>query len=59
MAMFNFNYKLLNSLNSFNILGKDRYLSYMDKPFKGINGNKSSLSITVAKNFSYSHDKKK
>ena len=32
MAMFNFDYKLISKLNSFNILTKDRYLSYMDKP---------------------------
>ena len=31
MAMFNFNYKLISSLNSFNVMTKDRYLSYMDK----------------------------
>jgi hypothetical protein len=30
--MFNFDYSLISSLNSFNIMGKDRYLSYMDKP---------------------------
>ncbi len=27
MAMFNFNYKLINSLNTFNYVSKDRYLS--------------------------------
>jgi hypothetical protein len=32
MAMFNFDYKLISSLNSFNLMSKDRYLSYMDKP---------------------------
>jgi hypothetical protein len=32
MAMFNFDYNLIYSLNSFNFMGKDRYLSYMDKP---------------------------
>jgi hypothetical protein len=32
MAMFNFDYNLISSLNSFNFMGKDRYLSYMDKP---------------------------
>lgn len=32
MAMFNFDYNLISSLNSFNIMSKDRYLSYMDKP---------------------------
>ena len=42
MAMFNFDYLLLNQLNAFNTLGKDRYLSYMDKTFKGSTSNKSS-----------------
>jgi hypothetical protein len=32
MAMFKFDYQLISSLNSFNFMGKDRYLSYMDKP---------------------------
>ncbi len=32
MTMFNFNYKLISSLNTFNDLSKDRYLSYMEKP---------------------------
>jgi hypothetical protein len=32
MAMFIGNYKELYSLNTFNGLSKDRYLSYMDKP---------------------------
>jgi|GEM_PF-2701471 hypothetical protein len=32
MAMFNFDYNLISSLNSFNFMSKDRYLSYMDKP---------------------------
>jgi len=32
MAMFIGNYKELSSLNTFNFLSKDRYLSYMDKP---------------------------
>jgi hypothetical protein len=58
MAMFNFNYKLLSSLNSFNQLEKDRYLSYMDKTPKRITGNKSSLSFTVLKDFSFSPNKK-
>jgi len=31
MAMFNFDYKLLSTLNEFNLLSKDRYLSYLDK----------------------------
>ena len=30
MAMFNFDYNLISSLNSFNTMGKDRYLSYID-----------------------------
>jgi hypothetical protein len=32
MAMFKFDYNLISSLNSFNFMSKDRYLSYMDKP---------------------------
>lgn len=32
MAMFNFYYKLIYYLNSFNLMSNDRYLSYMDKP---------------------------
>lgn len=31
LALFNFDYKLVSSLNSFNIMSKDRYLSYTDK----------------------------
>jgi hypothetical protein len=31
MAMFYFDYKLINSLNTFNYLSKDRYLSWKDK----------------------------
>ncbi len=31
MAMFNFDYNLISSLNSFNVMSKDRYLSYMDR----------------------------
>jgi len=32
MAMFKFDYKFISYLNSFNVMSKDRYLSYMDKP---------------------------
>ena len=31
MALFAFDYKLISSLNSFNIISKDRYLSYTNK----------------------------
>ena len=31
MAMFNFNYKLVSSLNTFNYISKDRYLSFQNK----------------------------
>ncbi len=31
MAMFNFNYKLISNLNTFNYISKDRYLSFQDK----------------------------
>ena len=34
MAMFNFNYNLVNNLNTFNYIDKDRYLSYTDKSCK-------------------------
>jgi hypothetical protein len=32
MALFNFNNNLISSLNTFNDLSKDRYLSWLDKP---------------------------
>lgn len=32
MAMFNFDYKLISYLNTFNVMDKSRYLSYKDKP---------------------------
>ena len=31
MAMFNFNYKLISYLNTFNVMSKDRYLSWKDR----------------------------
>jgi hypothetical protein len=34
LAMFNLNYELVSSLNVFNSLSKDRYLSYMDKSYE-------------------------
>ena len=34
MAMFNFNYNLINSLNTFDYISKDKYLSYKDNSFK-------------------------
>lgn len=34
LVMFNFNYKLINSLNIFNSLDKRKYLSYMDKTYE-------------------------
>jgi hypothetical protein len=34
LAMFNFDYNLVSYLNAFNDLGKDRYLTYMDKTNK-------------------------
>jgi len=34
MAMFNFDYKLINNLNTFNYLSKDRYLSWNDTSIK-------------------------
>jgi hypothetical protein len=34
MAMFNFDYKLISYLNTFNDLDKDRYLPYIDKSYK-------------------------
>lgn len=48
MAMSNCNYKLLSSLNSFNELSKDRYLSYTNnyfKPYKHISMHSKHLSI--------------
>lgn len=42
MAMFNFDYKLINNLNTFNYISKDRYLSWTDKQtlFKKSKGEK-------------------
>jgi hypothetical protein len=37
MAMFNCNYGLISNLNAFNVLGKDRYLSYLHKISKSNN----------------------
>lgn len=34
MAMFNFDYNLINSLNTFNSISKDRYLSWKDSTIK-------------------------
>jgi hypothetical protein len=31
MAMFNFDYKLISSINTFNFMDKDRYLSWKDR----------------------------
>ena len=54
LAMTNFNYKLLNYLNDFNNLEKERYLSYMDNSYKNTTkkkflnlnkGNESPRSI--------------
>jgi hypothetical protein len=39
MAMFNFDYNLISSLNLFNMMSKDRYLSYMNKPTKSVSIN--------------------
>jgi hypothetical protein len=47
MAMFNFDYKLLSTLNEFNVLNKDRYLSYLDKTPKV---NNKSLKPCEKKN---------
>ena len=43
MAMFDFNFKLISYLNTFNDLSKDRYLPYNEKAyvFKSINENNS------------------
>jgi len=35
MAIFNFNYKLISYLNTFNSLDKERYLPYIDKSYTG------------------------
>lgn len=31
MAMSGFNYNYINNINTFNYIGKDRYLSWIDK----------------------------
>jgi len=37
LAMFSFDFNFINSLNTFNTLSKDRYLSWKDNSIKGIN----------------------
>jgi hypothetical protein len=49
--MFKFDYNLISSLNSFNFMSKDRYLSYMDKP----RPNKF-VSINLDKDFNNSKE---
>jgi hypothetical protein len=46
LAMFNFDYTKLSSLNAFNDLDKDRYLSFMDK----IYNNKRKTKFTCHNN---------
>jgi len=41
MALFNFDYKYLNYLNTFNDIPKDRYLSFTDKSTRSDTGNRS------------------
>jgi hypothetical protein len=40
LAMYNFDYKLLNNINAFNIISKDRYLSWWNKYSKSSDNNK-------------------
>ena len=45
LAMFNFNFELLNNLNTFHIVGKDKYLSWWDMRIKDDNKDKQYESI--------------
>lgn len=64
LAMFNFNYKLINDLNTFNHLSKDRYLPYIERPlirFLATDTSSNTVSekykpITVDKMPLYSND---
>ena len=64
MAMSNFNFDLINSLNTFNYISKDRYLSWTDKSSlysnirksKYLNSNKEFNSISINKMPEYSQD---
>jgi len=51
LAMSNFNHKLISSLNTFNYIPKDRYLSWMDKTSKNLNlkNNKEFKPIYINK----------
>lgn len=59
MAMFNFNYKVVNNLNTFNYIGKERYLSWKDNSlnfrsiFKPTSLNMEFKAILVNKMPSY------
>jgi hypothetical protein len=48
MAMFQYNYKLISYLNTFNEISKDRYLSYTNKYFKNnISNTNDNKSLTI------------
>jgi hypothetical protein len=50
MAMFNFDFKLISYLNTFNSMTKDRYLSWIDKiSFKRVSLNKEYKPIVIKK----------
>jgi hypothetical protein len=59
MAMFNFNYKVINNLNTFNYISKERYLSWKDNSlsfrsiFKPTSLNKEFKPIFINKMPSY------
>jgi hypothetical protein len=47
MAMFNFNHKLISSLNTFNYMSKDRYLSWLDRSSKYTNIKKTRKTMNL------------
>lgn len=50
MAMFNFDFKLISCLNTFNSMPKDRYLSWMDRTsFKRVNLYKEYKPVVINK----------
>jgi hypothetical protein len=49
IAMFNFNYKLVNCLNTFNDLNKDRYLPYIERPLIRFLDTSTQNNITSKK----------
>jgi hypothetical protein len=58
MAMFDFDFKLISYLNTFNSMTKDRYLSYLDSTsFKQVSLDKEYRPIVINKMPSYCNNK--